>query len=47
MEITKINSPWYFNRVQLPYEIWVDVGSGEGSLSSSPFYVSIDGLLFM
>ena len=28
MEITKINSPWYFNRVQLPYEIWVDVAKG-------------------
>ena len=45
LEIAKIASPWYFNRVQLPYETWHQ--GGEGALCSAPFYVSVDGLLFV
>ncbi len=47
MQVTKISSPWYFNRVQLPYETWHDMAEAESLLRSAPFYVSVDGLLFI
>ena len=47
LQVTKISSPWYFNRVQLPYETWHGVVDDEQLLCSAPFYVSVDGLLFI
>ena len=47
LQVTKISSPWYFNRVQLPYEGWHGVVDSEQLLCSAPFYVSVDGLLFI
>ena len=47
LQVTKISSPWYFNRVQLPYETWHGVVDAEQLLCSAPFYVSVDGLLFI
>jgi hypothetical protein len=47
---TKINSPWNFHRVQLPFVEWVplmkeDICSNQ--LMQNPFYVSTDGILFI
>ena len=47
---TKINSPWSFHRVVLPFADWVhvsDVNNSEAYMHSSPFYLSTDGILFI
>ena len=47
---TKINSPWNFHRIQLPFIEWVKLSNPDVSssyLSSSPFYLSTDGILFI
>ena len=47
---TKINSPWNFHRIQLPFiqEIKLDDPAVSSSfLTSSPFYLSTDGILFI
>ena len=47
MYCTKINSPWNFHRVQLPYETWYSLNGNSNFIASAPFYVSTDGLLFI
>jgi hypothetical protein len=45
---TKINSPWNFHRVELPFVEWVDLQQNASNfLSSNPFYLSTDGILFI
>ena len=47
---TKINSPWNFHRVELPYIEWIQLTQEDTSrnlMSSNPFYLSTDGILFM
>lgn len=55
---TKIISPWNFHRVELPYLEWVQLQAPLNTLnecddisvnflSSSPFYLSTDGILFV
>ena len=51
----KINSPWNFHRVQLPFVDWVKLsGAAQGKvdvskspISNAPFYLSTDGILFI
>lgn len=46
--LTKINSPWSFHRVVLPFAEWVNISaSSESYVHSSPFYLSTDGILFI
>ena len=47
LSCTKINSAWNFHRVQLPYETWHELKDNTNFLSSGPFYLSTDGLLFI
>jgi hypothetical protein len=45
---TKINSPWNFHRVELPFVEWIQlVNAADNLMSSSPFYLSTDGILFV
>jgi hypothetical protein len=51
----KINSPWNFHRVQLPFVDWVKLsGAAKGKddlsqnpITNAPFYLSTDGILFV
>lgn len=46
----KINSPWNFHRVELPFISWIQLCSeaqGKNSISQDPFYLSTDGILFV
>lgn len=48
--LTKINSPWSFHRVILPFQDWVclsDKSFSDSYLHSAPFYLSTDGILFV
>lgn len=48
--LTKINSPWSFHRVILPFQEWVNISDAnikDSYLHSSPFYLSTDGILFI
>ena len=48
--VTKVNSPWSFHRVLLPFSEWVllsDPKSSTSYLHSAPFYLSTDGILFI
>jgi hypothetical protein len=46
----KINSPWNFHRVELPFISWVNLTSEQqatNSIAQDPFYLSTDGILFI
>ena len=46
----KINSPWNFHRVELPFISWINLTSeqqGKNSIVQDPFYLSTDGNLFI
>lgn len=48
--LTKINSPWSFHRVILPFAEWVQISDNsccDSYVHSSPFYLSTDGILFI
>lgn len=50
LELTKVNSPWNFHRVTLPFAEWVRIGAEgvkESYMHSAPFYLSTDGILFI
>jgi hypothetical protein len=48
LSVCKINSPWNFHRVQLPFESWTPlIENSDLSLTSQPFYLSTDGILFI
>jgi len=47
----KITSPWNFHRVELPFVDWIHLTSDQRGekeyVSSQPFYLSTDGILFI
>ena len=45
--VTKINSPWSFHRVMLPFAEWVNLKDDNSFIHSAPFYLSTDGVLFI
>lgn len=47
IQCTKINSPWNFHRVELPFVQWVSLSESNNYISSNPFYLSTDGILFI
>ena len=47
IECTKISSSWNFSRVQLPFAPWTKLENSTDFVSTAPFYVATDGLLFV